>query len=213
MRIITSWDDGHKLDMKVGELLIKYELMDSIFFIPTIPNQLSIDDIKELSCYFEIGGHTTSHVPDMKKLTNMEAHHEILDNKDWLEDIIGTELEWFCYPRGRYNYKTIEVVKASGYKYARTTWVGHNQNDNDPYRIHPTVHVHRSRKEYGHKNWLAYAIEQYTIAKNKENSYYHIWGHSWEIEEQQLWGELEQLFKHIYGDKDNRGYNHSSEAK
>lgn len=200
MKILTSWDDGSKLDMKIADLLIKYELK-GIFFIPTIPCELSIDEIKQLSYNFDIGGHTTSHPSDIKILTDKLVREEVGDNKDWLESIIGKKIEWFCYPKGRYNEKTIEIIKEVGFKYARTTFVGNTDECENHYRIHPSVHVHRSRTEYDGKPWLHYAIEQYKIAKNKENSYYHIWGHSWEVEKQSLWGELEELFIYIKNDR------------
>ncbi len=200
MKILTSWDDGTKEDLRVVELLKKYKLK-GIFFIPTIPTELTTYEIAELSGYFDIGGHTTSHPQDIKKLSESDAKAEIMDNKGWLEDIIGRKIEWFCYPRGRYNEKTIEILKDIGYSYARTALVGNSDKCDNMYRIHPTVHVHKSRKEYEGKKWLDYAVEQYRMAKQKQESYYHIWGHSWEIENQNLWVELEQLFEHIYGNE------------
>lgn len=196
MDILTSWDDGRKEDLRMVELLDKYK-MKGIFFIPTIGCELSVDEIKEISYRHIMGGHTTSHPQDIKRLSDEDAYYDIRDNKEWLEEITEKEVVWFCYPRGRYNEKTIEIVKDLGFKYARTTLVGNTDVCENNYRLHPSVHVAKNRKEYKGQEWLEFAIEQYKIAKNKENSYYHIWGHSWEIEEQGLWGELEELFKYI----------------
>lgn len=212
MKIITSWDDGSSYDLRIARLLQKYDL-DGMFFIPTILCELTIDEIKKLSYNFDIGGHSTSHPQDIKRLSDEDAKADILDNKEWLENITGKELEWFCYPRGRYNERTIQILKDVGYKYARTTWVGNTDRCDNVFRIHPSVHVAKGRNEYKGQKWLEYAIEQYKIAKNKENSYYHIWGHGWEISEQNLWGELEQLFKYIYEDKNKRNHDNTSEAE
>ena len=212
MKIITSWDDGNKLDLRIAELLLKYELR-GIFFIPTIGCELSVDEIEKLSLNFQIGGHTTSHPQDIKMLSDEDAMYDIRDNKEWLEEIINNDIQWFCYPRGRYNESTIEIIKDLGFLYARTTLVGNTDICENDYRIHPSVHVAKHRKEYKGTPWLEYAIKQYKIAKNKDNSYYHIWGHSWEIESQNLWEELEELFKFIYGDQNNRSNNHTSKTE
>ena len=209
MKILTSWDDGKKEDLRMAELLEKYE-MEAIFFIPTIGCELSVDEIEELSHKFTIGGHTTSHPQDIKRLSDEDAYYDIRDNKEWLEEVINGDVKWFCYPRGRYNEKTIEIVKDLGFDYARTTLVGNTDKCENDYRIHPTVHVAKKRKEYNGQKWLSYALEQYKLAKNKENSYYHIWGHSWEVDQQCLWKELEELFKHIYGDQNKRSNNNTS---
>ena len=74
MRIETSWDDGHELDLRLADLLRKYKL-PATFYINTVSEEkregkdLSEDDIVSLAKDFEIGGHTVSHPPDMKALS------------------------------------------------------------------------------------------------------------------------------------------------
>ncbi len=45
-----------------------------------------------------------------------------------LEDMIKKPVNWFCYPRGRYNDLVLSNVVEAGYKYARTTLVGNFKN-------------------------------------------------------------------------------------
>ena len=198
MKILTSWDDGCAEDFKMAELLKKYEL-PGIFFIPTV-TLLTVEEIKNLSHTYDIGGHTTTHPADMKLLSDRAAYNEVHDNKIWLEEVIGKEVEWFCYPKGRYNQNTIEQVKKAGFKYARTTDIG-NVLPCEPYRIRPAAHAYHRRKENEGVHWVTKAMQLYTLAKNSENSYYHIWGHSWEVEGLGLWDELEELFKFIHADQ------------
>lgn len=209
MRITTSWDDGSIQDMQIAELLHKYEL-PATFYVSNATNQLAEEDLQELALEFELGGHTWSHPMDIKKLSKDDAYNDIRANKEWLEDIAQTEVTKFCYPRGRYNDGTIDVLKDLDFEYARTTLVGYTTEATDPFRTHTTVHVHPSRKEYINVNWLDYAIQQYNLSKKQQNGYYHIWGHGWEIEELNLWDDLEKLFAYIYGDKDNRSNNNSN---
>lgn len=202
MKLMTSWDDGAKSDLKLAQLLKSYQL-PGIFFLPNAGLQLSLAEIRELALDFEIGGHTVSHPHDMKDLVYEDLVAEIWNNKMWLETVSGQMLEWFCYPRGRYDDRVIKAVQESGFKYARTTLQGVTDwDESNPYRIHTSVHVYDYKPEYGDKTWLEYAKGVFLTAKEKDG-YFHLWGHSWEIDRQQLWGELEELFKFIHEHRNN----------
>lgn len=201
MKILTSWDDGHIQDMRIFDMVSNYKLR-SIFFLSNIELQLSMKNVKKIAESFELGGHTVSHPMDMKKLSSKQLIDEIENNKKWLEDIVGKNIDWFCYPRGRYNEIVMDAVKNAGYRYARTTLVGNTDYSVNNYRTHPSVHIYPTRKEYNGKSWLDYAKEQFRIAKEKDGVF-HIFGHSWEIEKYNLWNELESFFKYIYEPNDN----------
>lgn len=194
MQLLTSWDDGSVHDLKVAFLLNKYDL-PGIFFIPT-QCELSQNEIQQLSYHFDIGGDTTTHPHDLKKLSKNELYDEIGNNKDYLESITRYKLDWFAYPRGRHDEKVREVVQDCGYMYARTTVVNHTEVCPDNYQQHTTIHIHPRRKEYNGAQWLQYAKQKFHEAK-EVNGVYHIWGHSWEIEQYDLWNELKELFDYI----------------
>jgi peptidoglycan/xylan/chitin deacetylase (PgdA/CDA1 family) len=195
MEIVTSWDDGDLLDIKMAQLLYKYKL-PGIFYIANRTNHLPDHDIYFLSRMFEIGGHTTSHPEDIKLLKGDLLENDIESNKAWLEEIIGREVTSFCYPSGRFNDETVDAVKKAGFKEARTTGKMNTDLPTDLYRINTTIHARPDK--YGGLPWLDVAKEQFEIAKAKEHGYYHVWGHSWEVENFKLWDELEELFKYIY---------------
>ena len=199
MKIQSSWDDGKKEDLRIAKLLKSYQL-NGIFFLPNKGLELSQGEIKELSNDFEIGGHTFSHPMDLKLLSEIEQKVEIELNKDFLEHITGKKIEWFCYPRGRYNEITIKILKEIGIKYARTTLVGNTKKPEDNYRIATSVHVHPSRTEYKGQDWLEYAKEKFNVAK-KEDGVFHIWGHGREVSKFNLWNDLKELFRYIQTNK------------
>lgn len=203
MMIDTSWDDGAKLDLKIAKLLLKYQLPGT-FYIPNVC-ELDIDEIILLdNLGFEIGGHTVSHPSDMKLLSDFEAFDEINDNKQWLEGIIRCQINSFCYPKGKYNENTISAVKKCQFKEARTTMVLNTEQPKNLYRIYPTVHVYPNRVEYNGKHWLDIAKEQFDIAMNK-NGYFHLWGHSWEVEKFKEWDNLEKFFEYVKQNTNNTG--------
>lgn len=202
--LITSWDDGHKLDLKLARLLLKYNT-PGIFFIPTQDKykQLLSADIRKLSQLgFEIGGHTQTHPRDMKKLNSEDQISEIALNKQYLEAIIGKEIKHFAYPRGRYNEDTIEALKLLHFETARTVVVLNIDKPKNLYKIATTIHVYPSRREYEGRSWYEVATGLFERVKSKGNGYFHLWGHSWEIERYGLWKELELFLQFIQKSKE-----------
>lgn len=193
LKFISSWDDGAKLDLKLAALLLKYDL-PAIFYL-TSTCELTDSEIDWLSHNgFEIGGHTITHPMDLKLLSDSQLKDEIEVNKHDLESIINKPITKFCYPRGRYDERAIEICKAAGYKSARTTKVLETDMQ-DNYREGTTIHCF-DRKEYNGKDWENVA-RAYTDFANITDGTFHIWGHSWEIEQNNEWEKLERVFKHL----------------
>jgi peptidoglycan-N-acetylglucosamine deacetylase len=185
-----SVDDGSRLDLKFAELLRKYGLT-ATFYVP-IDRELDWQDVIKLSKEFEIGSHTISHPSDIKLLTYAEQYAEIQNSKDLLESILNKEVTKFCYPRGRFDVTSLGLVREAGYKEARTTKVLHTKLDFDLMQKPTTIHIY-DRKEYKGQNWFDKAIE---IIKERP-AYFHLWGHSHEIERYNNWDRLETFFKYI----------------
>ena len=187
----------------MAQLLKQYKL-PGIFFIPN-NCELAVEEIRYLAKDFEVGGHTVNHPEDMKKLSLADQSYEINFNRGWLQGITGQEIEWFCYPSGRYNEKTIEIVRRAGFKYARTTIVGATSESPNPFRTNSSVHVYPSREEYKGMPWLDFA-KKMLFESASTGGIFHLWGHSWEVEKFHLWDELEELFKFIsqYANQDKR---------
>mgnify|MGYP007100077184 CR=1 FL=1 len=190
LRFVSSWDDGGVEDMRLAQLLKKYNL-PAIFFIPTC-SPLRDKDIKELNKDFEIGGHTVSHPQDLQKLSREEMIREIVDNKIWLEETIGYPVTKFCYPRGRYNDEVTIAVQAAGFTSARTTKVLQTKYSN-PFQMPTSIHVFQ-RDEYKGKDWVEVARGMVLIAA-QTNGIFHLWGHSAEISKWKNWEKLEAFFK------------------
>lgn len=203
---ISSWDDGGEGDVKIAELLRKYDL-PGIFFIPS-RNLLSVDEVRALAREFEVGGHTFSHPQDLKLLDDERLVYEVFENKRWLEEVAGRPVDWFCYPRGRHDERVRNVVRTAGYLYARTTVVGNTELPPDHYRVPTTIHVY-PRKEYGGEPWLDLA-KRMAKAAAEDGGYFHLWGHSAEITKLREWVNLERFFHFVreygYAPRASEGY-------
>jgi peptidoglycan/xylan/chitin deacetylase (PgdA/CDA1 family) len=65
----------------------------------------------------EIGSHTASH-PCLRDLPDDAAQDEILRSRCELQDRLGTPIESFCYPFGRFTLTHCEQVRRAGYSRA-----------------------------------------------------------------------------------------------
>src|ERR1700736_4578010 len=87
--VTTSWDDGHRLDRRLGDLL-DHHGMAATFYVAPETTQLGPEDrlgdngIRQLDQRFEIGGHTLTH-PLLSVISLEAAAGEITDGKDSLE--------------------------------------------------------------------------------------------------------------------------------
>ena len=203
LRVATSWDDGHKLDMRVADLLKKYGLSGTFYItVDHVGNddKLTWKEIKQIQREygFEIGSHTMTHPSDLKKLYEEELFFELQSSKDLIESVLGTTITKFCYPRGRYNEAVMEQLAKAGYIEARTTLVGHLEEPKDKLQTHTTVHVFDGRGEYKQGDWVKFANEKLEEAiKDPTNSIFHLWGHSWEVDKGDEWENLENFFKDL----------------
>jgi hypothetical protein len=216
--ITTSWDDGHPLDFRLAELLEKYGLK-ATFYIPLQNPEREVmkpEAVKELGKTFEIGGHTLNHV----KLDGYDEwlfEAEIRGSFTWLHDLLGKEPVSFCFPLGAYNQASIQAVFRYGYKVARTTELlslaSFTRNMVSPTSLqvyeHSSStylkHMLKRRKLIRIMKWLTgnswsslpLLAERFVSQVIKHEGCFHLWGHSWEIEQYHLWRKLEEIFKII----------------
>lgn len=202
MQMETSWDDGHELDTKIADLLFRYHLPGTFYVVTDWAGEregyLTWEQIKRIDGRgFEIGSHTCSHPPDLKLLYEDELHYEIETSKGILESVLGHKVESFCYPKGRFDERAVQIVAQAGYLRARTTAGIGQTTIEDKLRLPGTVHIY-PRKEYNGEHWLDVAKRYYEKAK-KEDGYFHLWGHSWEIEKLKEWKNVEVFFRFVAG--------------
>lgn len=119
VRITTSWDDGHVLDLRVAELLDKHGLTGTFYIARDfLAERMSETQLRELANRHELGAHTLTH-PTLTEIPLEQARAEITGSKAWLEDVLGLPVTTFCYPKGRNNPALQRLVQEAGYSLAR----------------------------------------------------------------------------------------------
>ena len=216
----TSWDDGHPLDLKLADLLSKHGLPGT-FYVPKAPirQRLSHAQIRELSSRFEVGAHTLSH-QDLSRMPRALAQKETVESKDWIEQTTGRPCGMFCFPTGNYRSDQLTLVLEAGYLGARTVEM---MSLSPPQRKHgvlllpttiqayphcPSDYLRNIGKRFAFSNLLNYlrygsardwakATLDLLSAASRRGGVFHLWGHSWEVEEQNQWHTLDELFAAI----------------
>lgn len=95
---------------------------------------LSMAEMVEMAESVDFQPHTRFH-PILPRCTETECQQEILESKVDLEKLLGIECSHFSYPNGDYTEREIEIVKADGFRSARTTDVGWNTPYTPPYQL------------------------------------------------------------------------------
>jgi peptidoglycan-N-acetylglucosamine deacetylase len=224
--VTTSWDDGDARDFRVAEMLHARNL-PATFYVPITghqgPHALGKNELRSLSDQgFEIGGHGFSHriLPQCSKKVVVQ---EVEICKRSLEDILGSEVRMFAYPRGRHSGVAVRSLKQAGYVGARTTEMFSLGLHFDPYRMPTTMHVFPHTKSEYMRNMARavdvgrawryltqlWQVESWVeLAKTLFDSIlmgsgvFHLYGHSWEIEQLGLWDDLKEVLDYVANRKD-----------
>lgn len=218
--VTTSWDDGHPLDLRVAERLAAYGVKGTFYIpvdYPLIPrmSRCEIQQLRRMG--MEIGSHTQTH-PRIHRLDAAQVLRELRDSKAYLEDLLGEEIHSFCYPEGKFAAHQMRLVDEAGYKLARTTVGFRTSLEFEPHLMPVSVqfwphsrhtlvrHALLQGNLRGLSDWLRLWHAEHDPARLAnamlgrilaDGGVLHIWGHSWEIEQKDLWSLLEGILARI----------------
>jgi N-acetylglucosaminyldiphosphoundecaprenol N-acetyl-beta-D-mannosaminyltransferase len=217
--VTISVDDGHPTDLRTVDLLQKYGLK-ATFYIPGANEErivMTPREIREIDQHFEVGSHTLNHLR-LTPLSAQDSWQEILDGKKFSEDTVGHEVVSFCYPGGKFNRRVAAQVAKAGFLAGRTCMYFLNDFPEDPLcwgisayaNTYPAyVQVRHCLLEYNFAGAYNYLTtfkartawsSQFRCALDhvsREGGIAHLYFHSWEIDQNGEWDELEAVFKGI----------------
>jgi peptidoglycan/xylan/chitin deacetylase (PgdA/CDA1 family) len=216
----TSWDDGHPLDLKVAEILNKYEC-GGTFYVPCTnrqgPTVLTYGELRTLGAEFEIGGHTLDHC-FLTTVNEAEVKRQVVTGKVRLEETLGQQIPGFAYPGGKHNRYIRAVVRNAGFVYARTVEYFWLQPGSDPYRMPTTIQLSphsatayfKNFAKRGHFRSRHAAFSKSLLRRDmlpkltglldlvcESGGVFHLWGHSLDIEAHGHWTLLEDFLKRV----------------
>lgn len=216
--VTTSWDDGHRLDPRLADLLAAHGVTGTFYIAPRniefdAADRLPAQGIRELAERgFEVGGHTLSH-QRLPLISEAAAREEIEAGKAEVENIVGAPVTSFCYPRGEYTPLHVEQAKQAGFAVARTV-------RRSSLGTGPLLEMVTTVNAYAHRvdgplalklararprraarlylEWDELAIHWFELCR-RSGGVFHLWGHSWEVDARGDWARLERVLAHIGG--------------
>jgi peptidoglycan/xylan/chitin deacetylase (PgdA/CDA1 family) len=219
--VTTSWDDGHPCDLRLAEMLAKSGL-PATFYIPIFgENGKPVLGPATLRTFlnqgFEIGAHTVTH-QELPTLDSAGMSREVCRSKELLQDQLGEPVRMFCYPRGRYDSRVIGSVVESGFLGARTTRMFSKSLKFGRFEMpttlqafpHPPLNYLKNLGKRRDLPGLARYFSKYAkcgswveMGKSmfdevvQEGGIWHLYGHSWELDDLGLWDQLQELFSYV----------------
>ncbi|AFV97997.1 hypothetical protein B649_08425 [Candidatus Sulfuricurvum sp. RIFRC-1] len=133
--VLITFDDGFRGLYENFSYFVENQIPVKIFLIVEYmggKNYLSKAEVFELlnTGLVTIGSHTLTH-RNLDELTDDEIAKELKESKQRLEEMFGIEINEFCYPRGRFNDKVVELSRKSGYTLQYSCLPGSFSESND----------------------------------------------------------------------------------
>lgn len=120
--IMITIDDGNSSDVLFKQILDQYGFAGVWYLTgPSLPYAESI--VRSMDGAGQVCSHTVSH-PDLTGLGYSAQRTAILNNKAYLERIVGHPVNCFAYPYGAYNQTTMQLMSELGFTNAVDAWGG-----------------------------------------------------------------------------------------
>lgn len=203
----VTYDDGVLQDVRFVQLLNKYDLkgtfnlnsglMENEFEWThesgCVVKRLSKD--KALSLYdgHEIACHTLAH-PYMDNLSESEILQELQADKANLEKLFDREIKGFAVPFDYYSELIENCVKQIGFSYARISEESHS--------FIPQTDFFKWKATVFHADSELISLAQQFLATDEELALFQIVGHSYDLDIENLWERIENIFIKISSQKD-----------
>lgn len=207
--ITFSYDDGVTQDIRLIELLNKYNLKCTFNLNSELLSQkgilirndnkvshykISSEDVKYVYDGHEIAVHTLTH-PNLTECETSEIIRQVETDRLNLSQLAGYEVVGMAYPCGGVNNdeRVAQIIKENtGVKYSRTI-TSNNCFDiqENLYRFNPTAY----HLDFDNMMRLG---QEFIELKTESPKIFYIWGHSFEMDyEPDNWIKLEEFFKLI----------------
>jgi len=215
VKVVQCWDDGVFNDIRLTELLRKYNAKATFNLNPAWngesriiadwtplgyqewshrgfqPGKLSKSDLTEIYACFQVESHCMRH-EGAGQVPDTEFVKAALDARHFLEDMFQRSCRGFAWPGGLYTPTTAAALLDAGFAYGRTVErSGRGAACPHPMTVKPSCHF----QDYDF-------ISCFLNAK-RENGVFYFWGHSYEmLDSEGLWRQFEYKLQYLNADPD-----------
>ncbi len=201
-----SYDDGNEQDIRLVELLNRYELKCTFNLNSGLDGEngawkykdawvhrLSLPESKELYKGHEIAVHGSKHLA-LPELSFEEMRTELEGDAVRLSQIFGTAPVGMAYAYGAYNREAIKIAENAGLHYARTTGSTHS--------FDPQENLMEFAATCHHEDEMLFSLAKRFLENETEKpQIFYIWGHSYEFDGNHNWDRMERLCEMLAGRK------------
>lgn len=201
----VSYDDGVLQDVRFVNLLNRYGikgtfnlnsgLMKTEFEWThesgLVIKRLSKATVVSLYNGHEVASHTLTH-PYMDNLSEDEIMQELNTDKTNLEKLFGINIKGFAVPFDYYSELIEKCVRNCGFEYCRISEESHSYT--------PQTEFFRLKAGVFHLDEKLDSYIDNFISSEEELVFCQIAGHSYDLDTENLWDKVEDIFKRISSD-------------
>lgn len=216
--ITFSFDDGIQQDKRLIEILDRYGLKATfninsgmfdkhtsheaiLFGIKTRFNnhRIPMDEIRQVYQNHEVAAHSVTH-PILPQLSDEDVIAQMREDAQNLEQLTGKKVNGFAYPGGYCEYYNERVKKLiqenTDLYYGRTAKSCYSFDlPQDLLLFHPTI----SHRELDIREQMA---TQFLNLETDKPQLFYIWGHSYEMINEEIWTGFERFCELLAGKED-----------
>lgn len=185
--ITSSWDDGRDHDRRLVEIFNCHGLkatwnLNSCWHVDGNELFVSQEEIATLYQGHEVAGHSYTH-PSLNELSPDAMLQELVENRRYLESLVGYPVKGFALPNGRWDSRVVEMLRCCGFAYSRTTRRAEVlEPPKDFLEWHPSCHY-----EGVLDLWDRF------LQMPNSNKLLYFWGHSYELGDRDQWDGMENI--------------------
>ena len=122
--VVLTFDDGHRSMVANALPLLRRRGWPGVLNLKLgnlEPGSFTVAHVRELvAAGWELGAHTFTH-PDLRGLDAAALRHEVAGSRHEIARLFGVQVDFFCYPAGRYDARVIAAAREAGFLGATTT--------------------------------------------------------------------------------------------
>jgi len=208
--VTFSYDDGVTQDIRLIELLNKYDLKCTFNLNSEklgtgrillrhsdqriAHYKVNAADVRDIYAGHEVAVHTLTH-PNLTTLDDAEVIRQVEQDRLNLSELVGYEVVGMAYPCGGVNNddRVAQIIRQNtGVRYSRTITCNASFDlQENLHRFNPTVY-------HLHFDDMMRLGEQFIRLTPDKPQVFYIWGHSYEMDyESDYWVRLEDFFRLI----------------
>ena len=137
--VAVTFDDGYRDNLLVAAPILRELHIPFTIFVCTDPVRagdplfLSPGETRRLVADYDvrIGSHGAGHVR-LGDCGKRQLERELTESKQYLEDLLGQEVDMISYPHGSVNRRVLDAASEAGYRLGFSSYFGANDAGSDP---------------------------------------------------------------------------------